>query len=516
MLFLPIHEAEKPTKPLMRTTHIFFFVFFPYLLFAQLNSAAIDDQDFKDILLLHKELVSIPNLPENNKLMLKNINWVANQYQKLDFKTTLLASTTLPLLLAEKVYDPNFKTVLFYFHIDGQPVNPDAWDQDDPFTPVLREKDSKGAWQTLDWNALNGEIDDEWRIFARAAADDKAPIIMLLSALKILKDKNRQPNFNIKVIFDPQEEYESEALLSTLDTYKERYASDFFIVMDGPAHDSNKPTLTFGCRGIATCTITTYGSKLPQHSGHFGNYVPNPVFRLAHLLSSMKDESGRVLIKDYYKGIEIDSEINTLLKAVPFDSIDFNTKLGIYTSEKVGKNYQESLQYPSLNIRQIGTSWTGEKLKTVIPEYATASIDVRLVPETDGKTQIQKIRKHIEQQGYYVIDRNPTDEERRSYPKIVNFHSSRVINAFRTDPNFDFGKRIRAQLTQYFGDEPVVLRIMGGTVPIVPLINKLNVPTIIVPMVNMDNNQHSPNENIRLGNMRQGIHICLSILNMKL
>jgi acetylornithine deacetylase/succinyl-diaminopimelate desuccinylase-like protein len=230
----------------------------------------------------------------------------------------------------------------------------------------------------------------------------------------------------------------------------------------------------------------------------------------------MKDESGRVLIKDYYKGIEIDSEINTLLKAVPFDSIDFNTKLGIYTSEKVGKNYQESLQYPSLNIRQIGTSWTGEKLKTVIPEYATASIDVRLVPETDGKTQIQKIRKHIEQQGYYVIDRNPTDEERRSYPKIVNFHSSRVINAFRTDPNFDFGKRFRAQLTQYFGDEPVVLRIMGGTVPIVPLINKLNVPTIIVPMVNMDNNQHSPNENIRLGNMRQGIHICLSILNMKL
>jgi acetylornithine deacetylase/succinyl-diaminopimelate desuccinylase-like protein len=58
--------------------------------------------------------------------------------------------------------------------------------------------------------------------------------------------------------------------------------------------------------------------------------------------------------------------------------------------------------------------------------------------------------------------------------------------------------------------------MMGGTVPIVPLIDALNVPTVIVPMVNMDNNQHSPNENIRLGNIRQGIQICLSILNMEL
>jgi len=470
----------------------------------------------KITLLRPKELVSIPNLPQNHEGMLKNINWVANQYNKLDFKTSLLETSTLPILLAEKVYDPNFKTVLFYFHIDGQPVNPDSWDQDDPFIPVLKKKDSTGVWHILDWNALNGKIDDEWRIFARAAADDKAPIVMLLSALKILKDKNDNPNFNVKIIFDPEEEYGSDALLSTLDKYKELYASNFFIVMDGPAHDSNKPTLTFGCRGIATCTITTFGSKLPQHSGHFGNYVPNPVFSLAKLLSSMKDENGRVLIKDYYKGVEIDAGIDELLKSVPFDSIDFNNKLGIYTSEKVGRNYQESLQYPSLNIRQIGTSWTGEKLKTVIPEYATASIDVRLVPETDEKIQLQKIKKHIEQEGYYIIDRDPTDEERRTYPKIAKFITSPGLNAFRTSPDLDFGKKIRVRFTEDFGYEPIVIRMMGGTVPIVPLIDKLNVPTVIVPMVNMDNNQHSPNENIRVGNIRQGIKTCLSILEMKL
>jgi acetylornithine deacetylase/succinyl-diaminopimelate desuccinylase-like protein len=401
---------------------------------------------------------------------------------------------------------------LFYFHIDGQPINPESWDQDHPFQPVLKNKDKDGLWNSIDWNKLNGTIDDEWRIFARAAADDKAPIIMFLSALKILKNKNDPPKFNIKVIFDPEEEYDSKALLSTLDTYKARYASDFFIVMDGPAHTSNKPTVTFGCRGIATCSITTYGSKLPQHSGHYGNYVPNPVFHLANLLSSMKDEGGKVLIQDYYKGIEISPETLKLLESVPFDSAELNNSLGIHTSEEVGKNYQEALQYPSLNVRQIGTSWKGKGLKTVIPEYATADIDVRLVPETDGKLQLEKIKDHIAKQGYYVIERDPTDEERLNHPKIVKFISNPGINAFRTSPDSNFGKKIRAPLTEAFGEEPVVIRLMGGTVPIVPLINKLDVPTVIIPMVNMDNNQHSPNENIRIGNIRQGINTCLTLL----
>jgi len=469
--------------------------------------------NIKNVLIMHKELVSIPNLPKDKEMMLKNINWVAKQYMDLDFKTSLLESSTLPILIAEKIVNPTYKTVLFYFHIDGQPVNSSAWDQEDPFEPVLKRRDQNGDWQVLDWSKLNDKIDDEWRIFGRAAADDKAPIIMLLSAIKMFHNQKKSPKINLKIIFDPEEEYGSKALLSTLDKYQDRYASDYFIVMDGPAHNSNLPTLTFGCRGIASCSITTFGSKLPQHSGHYGNYVPNPVFRLANLLSSMKDPEGRVLIKDYYQGIEITPEISSLLQEVPFDARELNNELGIHSSENVGINYQESLQYPSLNVRQIGTSWKGKGLKTVIPEYATANIDVRLVPETEGGSQLQKIKNHIEEQGFYVLNRDPTDEERQIHPKIVKFKGALSVNSFRTNPDSDFGRKIRNHLRKDFGKDPVVIRLMGGTVPIVPLINKLKVPTAIVPMVNMDNNQHSPNENIRVGNIRQGIKICLSILN---
>ena len=483
---------------------------------AQSNYDFEIDRNLKKILLKHKEFVSIPNLPENKVHMFKNITWVSRELNKLNFKVNVLASETLPVLFAEKNIDKDLKTVLFYFHLDGQPVNPKMWNQEDPFIPVLKERNEEGVFEEIDWNNLDKKIVDDWRIFGRSAADDKAPIIMLLSALEILQNQKTKPTFNIKIVFDLEEEYGSYGFLSTIEKYKKIYASDYFIIMDGPAHSSNKPTLTFGCRGIATCTITTYGSKLPQHSGHFGNYVSNPVFTLSHLLSSMKSESGKVLIKDYYKGIAISDEVHEVLKNVPDNKEEMNRSLFIHTSENVGNNYQEALQYPSLNIRQIETSWKGDKPKTIIPEFAKVNIDVRLVMETDGEQQLEKIKKHIKKQGFLLLDSVPTDSERLSNAKIVTFIGDKGVNAFRTNIGLEFGSLLQKEFKKTFKESPIIIRTMGGTVPIIPAIKVLDIPAIIVPMVNMDNNQHNPNENIRIGNIRQGIKICLSIFNMKL
>jgi len=496
----------------MKSKITLLFLLTSFFTLAQHNWDNIIQDNLKDIILQHKKFVSIPNLPDNKELMLKNINWVAENYKTLGFKANLLESSTLPLLLLEKEYDPNNKTVLFYFHIDGQPVDSKKWDQEDAFIPVLKNRNDQGTWEILNWDAINKNIDDEWRIFARAAADDKAPITMLFNALKFLKAKNIDPKINIKIVFDPEEEYGSKAFLSTLDKYKERYSADAMIIMDGPAHESNKPTLTFGCRGIATCTITTYGAKLPQHSGHYGNYVPNPVFSLSRILSSMKDENGNVLIEDFYSGINFTTEEQQILNNVPDNKEALNKRLGIAEAEHVGNSYQEALQFPSLNVRQIETSWKGDKPKTVIPEIAMANIDVRLVVETDGKAQLDKIHSHIERLGYKVLDRDPTDEERLSYSKIVKFTRSNGVNAFRTDLNSNLGTTLRKSLTHFFKEEPISIRTMGGTVPIISAIKTLDIPAIIVPMVNMDNNQHSPNENIRIGNIRQGIKMCIAVL----
>lgn len=464
----------------------------------------------------HREFVSLPNVASDSAGIVKNYEWVKKEFEQRQFAVTMLASSSLPLMLAERVVSSKAKTILFYFHIDGQPVNPANWQQEDPFKPVLKRQNASGDWEAIDWSHLDGPIDPEWRVFGRSAADDKAPIMMMLAAVELLDKTKSRMGVNIKVVLDPQEEAGSEAFLSTLDQYKQQYAADYMVIMDGPAHPSNRPTLTFGCRGNATCSITTYGARLPQHSGHYGNYVPNPVFTLAHLLSSMKDDQGRVLIDGYYDGINMSPEVRALMAGVPDDEEEIKNGLLIAESEKVAASYQESLQYPSLNVRHIDTSWKGPGLKTIIPEQVTAHLDVRLVAETDGQQQLDKIRAHIEQQGFVVLDREPTDDERLRYAKIVTFRTSRAVNAFRTDMDSPFGAMLRATLEKEFGAPPVSIRTMGGTVPIIPAVDALGIPAIIVPMVNMDNNQHNPNENIRIGNISQGIRMCMAILTMGL
>ncbi|MCB9080535.1 MAG: M20/M25/M40 family metallo-hydrolase [Lewinellaceae bacterium] len=462
----------------------------------------------------HRAFVSLPNIPTNRADMQKNLDWATAAFKAQKFNVRLLESSTLPILFAERIVSKEAKTILFYLHIDGQPVNPANWDQADPFVPVLKRQNGQGAWEAIGWENLDRAIDPEWRIFGRAAADDKAPIMMMLTAVKLLDQEKTTLPYNIKIVLDPEEESSSHAFLSTLDQYKSVYAADYLIIMDGPAHPSNRPTLTFGCRGAATCSITVYGAKLPQHSGHYGNYAPNPVFALSHLLSSMKDEAGRVTIDGYYDGIQMTPEVLALMHSVPDDEGEIRAGLVIAQEEKVGEGYQESLQYPSLNVRHIETSWKGPGLKTIIPEVVTAHIDVRLVVETDGAKQLDKIRRHIQEQGYLVLDRDPTDEERLEYPKIAKFLGDPGVNAFRTEMDAPFGKILRSALEKEFGQPPVSIRTMGGTVPIIPAITTLGIPAIIVPMVNMDNNQHNPNENIRIGNMIEGIKMCMTILTM--
>ncbi len=493
-----------------------FFFFVVHAIAAQTNWDRKIETALPEILKKHRELVSIPNVSSNTADMMKNVAWITDAFTNIDFKVSLLETTTLPVVLAEKTVNPKAKTILFYLHLDGQAVNPHKWNQENPFQPVLKAQDAKGSWQPLDWSKIEGTIDPEWRVFGRAAADDKAPIIMLLAALEFMKHASQELSYNVKIIFDLQEETRSEGFLSTLETYKNNYAADYMIIMDGPAHPSNVPTLTFGCRGVATCNITLYGAKLPQHSGHYGNYAPNPVFAMSHLLASMKDTSGKVSIANFYEGIPLDTVTQNLLARVPDNEEAIKKSLGIAQSDAVGATYQESLQYPSLNVRHIETSWKGPGLKTIIPEVVTAYLDIRLVKETDGAAQLEKIKKHIASQGYFILDRTPTDAERLLHEKIATVTSNPGINAFRTEVHSPIGIQLRKALTDAFGTSPVIIRTMGGTVPITPAIQVLDIPAIIVPMVNMDNNQHNPNENIRIGNISQGIKMCLAILAMKL
>jgi acetylornithine deacetylase/succinyl-diaminopimelate desuccinylase-like protein len=376
----------------------------------------------------------------------------------------------------------------------------------------LKEPDETAQRTEIPWDRLDAEWNDEWRIFARSASDSKGPNIQFLAALDAMGQAGFTPDFNIKVIVDTEEELGSPHLQEALVSYREALVADWLVILDGPPHVSNRPTLKFGARGIATFTLTTYGPRVPQHSGHYGNYVPNPALRLAQILASMKDQAGRVTIPGFYDGVSLDSATMAVLNRVPDDERVIRETLGIATTDSVAGSLQEAVQYPSLNVRGMSSGWVGDQRRTIVPATATAEVDVRLVLESDPERLLRLVREHIEELGYYVIDRAPTEEERLAHPAMATFTSEVSYGAFRTDFDSEPGRWLTAAMVNLYGEEPIKIRTSGGSIPISPFVATLGLPAVSVPTVNPDNNQHSPNENIRLGNFREGIKVCLAIL----
>ncbi len=462
------------------------------------------------------ELLSLSNDAHFPSDIEKNIQWCESAFAKRNFSTKRLNTATIPLLLADRKVGNAKKTVLIYIQIDGQPVNPSQWEQESPWKPTLKEKDANGKWRVIANERLYEDLNPDWRIFARSTADAKGPAVAFLASLDALNELKAEPNYNIKVIMDFEEELGSPHLPEAIEQYKSELTADVLIIFDGPRHVSNQPTLSFGARGICEITLITFGPRSPVHSGNYGNYTPNPAMRLARLLASMKDDNGQVIIPGFYDGVTLTEGEKKILRQVPDNENEIRKFLGIAEPDKIGNSFQESLQYPTLNIRGMNALFVGDEVRTLIPATATAEIDIRLVPSSNAERLIELIKKHIEAQGYYLVNKEPTEEERMKYPKIAAFQSSISYGAFQTPFDSEAGVWLSKAMHRAFGKEPIKIKIGGGSIPISPFITTLNIPAVIVPTVNADNNQHAENENIRVGNYIDAVKTFLAIMLEKL
>jgi acetylornithine deacetylase/succinyl-diaminopimelate desuccinylase-like protein len=465
----------------------------------------------------YQEFLSMPNDARIKGQLEPNLVWLEKEFGKRGFKTQRLKNAGIDFLLLTYPIAEATETVLFYGHVDGQPVDVTKWVLSPPFKPVYgrMETSADGTvnYAKVDKLPAKPETTDV-RLFARASSDAKAPIMLFLVAWDQMIADGKLPNYNVKFIVDPMEEASSPDLPGAVTTHREALAADHLIILDGPVHTTNQPTLVGGARGIAAARLTVYGPKLAQHSGHYGNYAPNPALRLAQLLAGMKDINGRVTIPGYYDGINLDAKTRAMLAGVPDDLPAIHGRIGFRTPDGVGGNLQEALQYPSLNIKGFKAGWVGQAARTIIPDNAVVNMDLRLVKESDGDRLLGLVRDYIKAQGYHIIPegREPTDAERATHDRLASFGGKTSYAAFRTDLNGPTGTWLQRALKNTFGKDPVLLRTMGGSVPIAPFVTTLNVPAVVLPLVNPDNNQHSPNENILLRNYFSGAETLYGVL----
>jgi acetylornithine deacetylase/succinyl-diaminopimelate desuccinylase-like protein len=465
--------------------------------------------------------LSIPNLANDTPNIRKNADHLVAEMQKRELKPRLLEAadkTVPPVVYGEYIAPGAAKTVIFYAHYDGQPTDPADWTGSKPWEPVLRTASLEKGSTIIPFPKAGDKIDPEWRIYARSASDDKAGVFAILTGFDALIAKGIKPTVNIKFFFEGEEEAGSPNLKEILTKHKGLLKADAFIVCDGPVHQSGRKQVVFGVRGDVNVDLTVYGAVRPLHSGHYGNWAPNPGLILARLLASMKDAQGNVVVEGWNDDVEPlgPAELEAI-KAAPANDTDLKHQLGLNATEGSGKSLLELINLPSLNINGMKSGDVGEKARNVIATTAAATLDLRLVKGNDHIRQVAKLRRHIERQGFYVIDREPTAEERLKYPLIAKYvHVPGSYNAQRTRMDLPISIAVM-DAVQAVSTAPIVrFPSLGGSLPLSIVTETLNgVPTITVPIANHDNNQHAENENIRIQNLWDGIEIFASLMTMK-
>jgi acetylornithine deacetylase/succinyl-diaminopimelate desuccinylase-like protein len=459
-----------------------------------------------------REFLAIPNVASDTENIQKNAAHLVEMLEARGIETHLLSIAGRGPVVFGKLISPEAtRTVIFYAHYDGQPVDATAWTDGKPFEPQLRTAaiEAGGTKILFPENGVRGHAiyDDNWRIYARSSSDDKSPIVALLAAIDALRAKKIPLVVNLKVIFEGEEEAGSTNLQKTLELHKNLLGADLLITADGPVHPSGRPLIFFGNRGDLGLDITVYGPVRALHSGHYGNWAPNPAMELSRLLSSMKDADGHVLIDGYYDDVASIGEVEKkALAEMPEIDADLERELGIAKPEGGGKKLAELIMQPSLNIRGLKSAYVGAQAQNVVPDRAEASLDARLVRGEDPEKKFEQIAGFVRAQGYSVIDREPAMEERRAHPLIAKIVNEGGYRASRTPMDLPVSKALVAIVQAGTGGNTVVAPTLGGSVPMY-IFEDLGLPWIGVPIVNYDNHQHSSDENLRLGEFWRGIEV---------
>ena len=424
---------------------------------------------------------SVSAIPEYAPDCRKAAEWLAGELRRIGAQRVEVSETGgHPIVVGERIEDPNLPTIVIYGHYDVQPGDPlDLW-KTSPFEPIVRDG----------------------RMLGRGSADDKGQILIHLAALEALLSTRGKLPVNVKYLFEGEEESSSVNLERWMAANPERCSGDAVIISDSGFFDGNRPALTVGLRGITYMQVDVRNSDVDLHSGSYGGAVINPANALASMIASLHDENRHVTVPGFYDDVvELTPDDRAAFAALPFNEASYlagidakatQGEAGFSTVERRGAR-------PTLDVNGIWGGFTGDGSKTIIPAHAHAKISCRLVTAQDPAKialQVEAALKAAAPRGLQVEVQNLGN----GYP-------------FLTPLGDPYLSAAASALKETFGADPLYIR-EGGSIPIAALFQReLSLPVVLLGFTPPDDNAHAPNESMDLGNFEGGIRTVIRALN---
>ncbi len=462
-----------------------------------------------------RELLAIPNVASDSANIRRNADWIASALRRRGVLTEVWTLGGAPPVVYGRLGSEDAQRTLgIYVHYDGQPVDRESWSSP-PWEPALLTTSLENGGTRIAWPVRGENPDPESRIYARSAGDDKAPIAAVLAALDALRDAGLTPTSNLVFLLEGEEEAGSDHLGDYLRDHRDELQVDLWLIADGPVHQSRRPQLVFGVRGYSGFDITVYGATRYLHSGHYGNWAPNPALLLSSLLAGMKDASGAVTIADFYADTApISDEDRAAIAELPdYDSV-LRRELGLHSTEADNRPLAETILLPSLNVRGLASAAVGAAARNIIPTEATASVDIRLAKGDDPEVMLDRVEAHIRTQGFTIVRDEPDLETRLAHPRIAKVIRRSGYPAVRTELDHPAVASVKEAARRAAGEAPLMVPTLGGSLPLYLFVDVLEAPVVITPIANHDDNQHAPDENLRLANLWYGVDLMGALLTM--
>jgi len=460
------------------------------------------------------DFVTLPNTATNLEDMEVNARHLTGMLESRRFEVRLLrAEGGPPMVYGQRLSDQAELTVIFYAHYDGQAVVPELWSSD-PFEVVVRTARVEAGGKDVPFDALKAPINPEWRLYGRSTSDDKVSIVALLAALDALDAAGIEPSINIKLLLDGEEERGSPHIPEILRSNVDRLAADLWVFCDGPMHQTRLPQVVYGVRGVTSVHITAYGPAVGLHSGHYGNWAPDPGMALARLITSMRDVDGNILIDGIGELVRpLGETASAAIESAPPVDEKLKKDLSLGWTEGEPTPLAERITRPAINLLGFSVGQVGAKAKNAISPQARAVVGFRLVPDVTPDAIRTATERHIRQQGFHIVHEEPADAVRQERTRVVWLAWKMGYPALATDMDMQISKAV-ARIVDEAVDGPIVLTpSLGGSLPLYIFSEILDAPPIVVvPIANHDNNQHAPNENLRIKNLWLGIEIYAALI----